>query len=74
MPDTFSYEVLESFGTLSEAENGWQKELTMVRWNDREPKYDIRIWSPRKERMGRGVTFSKEELITLKSILNQIQL
>lgn len=74
MPDTFSYEVLESYGTLSAAENGWQKELTMVRWNDREPKYDIRIWSPSKERMGRGVTFSKEELVTLKTILNQISL
>ncbi len=74
MPETFSYEVLECFGTLSETDNGWQKELTMVRWNDREPKYDIRIWSPKKERMGRGVTFSKEELSTLKTILNQLQL
>jgi hypothetical protein len=74
MPETFSFEVLESFGTLSAADNGWQKELTMVRWNEREPKYDIRIWSPSKDRMGRGVTFSKDELKTLKSILNQLQL
>ncbi|GGH86043.1 hypothetical protein JOD43_000663 [Pullulanibacillus pueri] len=68
----FAFNVLESFGTLSESENGWKKELTIVSWNDREPKYDIRSWSPNKERMGRGVTFSKPELAKLKAMLNHL--
>ncbi|MFC4619600.1 YdbC family protein [Camelliibacillus cellulosilyticus] len=74
MSDDFKYEVIETCGKLSEAENGWKKELTIVRWNNREPKYDIRNWSPQKDRMGRGVTFSKEEIISLKSLLNSLTL
>ena len=71
MPD-FAFNVLESFGTISEADNGWKKELTIVSWNEREPKYDIRSWSPNKERMGRGITLSKSELIKLKTLLNHL--
>jgi hypothetical protein len=70
----FAFQVLESFGTLSESENGWTKELTIVSWNNREPKYDLRSWSPNKERMGRGITLSKDELIALKNLLNQLPL
>jgi hypothetical protein len=72
--EEFKFHVLESLGTLSEAENGWKKELTVVSWNDREPKFDIRSWSPQKERMGRGITFSKEEIISLKELLSHIPL
>jgi len=71
MPD-FKFEILKSYGVLSKSESGWQKELTIVSWNDREPKYDIRNWSPQKERMGRGITLTKEELLSLKNILDQI--
>lgn len=72
--EEFKFQVLQSFGTLSEAENGWKKELTVVSWNNREPKYDIRSWSPQKERMGRGITFSKDEILSLKEILSHIPL
>jgi len=71
MPD-FKFEILKSYGVLSKSESGWQKELTIVSWNDREPKYDIRNWSPQKERIGRGITLTKEELLSLKNILDQI--
>jgi len=71
MPD-FKFEILKSYGALSKSESGWQKELTIVSWNDRKPKYDIRNWSPQKERMGRGITLTKEELLSLKNILDQI--
>jgi hypothetical protein len=43
-------------------------------WNSREPKYDIREWSPDGEKMGKGVTLSKEELVALKELLNKIEL
>jgi hypothetical protein len=46
----------------------------MVSWNDREPKFDIREWSPEHERMGKGITLNKEEMKKIKDILNNIDL
>lgn len=68
------FEVLKSYGSISESAKGWKKELNLVSWNDKEPKYDLREWSPDYEKMGKGVTLSKEELIKLKEILNDIDL
>jgi hypothetical protein len=36
------YEITEELAVLSESSRGWTKELNMVSWNDREPKFDIR--------------------------------
>lgn len=70
----FEYEIIETYGELSENSTGWKKMLTSVSWNHREPKYDIRDWSPDLDKMGKGVTFTKEELKQLKDILNQMDL
>lgn len=70
----FKVEILQSFGVLSENNRGWQKELCLVSWNERDPKYDIRDWSPLYEKCGKGVTLTLEELIELKTILNQMDL
>jgi len=66
------YEVTKHIGTLSEGSKGWTKELNLVSWNDREPKYDIRDWSPGREKMGKGVTLSVEEVAQLKSLLGEL--
>lgn len=63
------YEIKETIGQLSESSKGWIKELNLISWNDRDPKYDIRDWSPEHEKMGKGVTLSEEELAALKSII-----
>jgi len=68
------YEITESLGALSQAGKGWFKELNLVSWNDREPKYDIRDWSPEHDKMGKGVTLSKDELRELKKLLNSMDL
>lgn len=68
------YEIKETLGALSENNKGWSKELNLISWNDREPKYDIRDWAPEHEKMGKGVTLSKEELIKLRDMLNSIDL
>ena len=68
------YEITENFGVLSESNKGWNKELNLISWNDREPKYDIRDWSPDHEKMGKGVTLSKDELKELKKLLNSIDI
>ena len=63
------YEITKHIGVLSEGSKGWRKELNMVSWNDRDPKYDIRDWSPGNEKMGKGVTLSAEEIGVLKTLL-----
>jgi hypothetical protein len=68
------YEIVKQIGVLSKTEKGWAKELNLISWNDREPKYDIREWSPDREKMGKGVTLSKEELLALKELLDNTEL
>jgi len=63
------YEITKHIGVLSEGSKGWQKEFNLISWNDREPKYDIRDWSPEHEKMGKGITLSEEELAALKKLL-----
>lgn len=63
------YEIIETIGILSENNKGWTKELNLIAWNDREAKYDIREWSPDHDKMGKGVTISKEEMEKLKELL-----
>ena len=61
-------------GVLAENAKGWTKELNLVSWNDHEPKYDIRDWSPDHSRMGKGVTLTADELASLKDILGELDL
>jgi len=68
------YEIIENIGVISESSKGWNKELNLVSWNDREPKYDIRDWSPDHEKMGKGITLTKEELKELKELLNNMDI
>lgn len=72
MPKTeISFEIVEHIGVLSTGSKGWTKELNLVSWNGREPKYDLREWPTEHEKMGKGVTLSKEELDALKGILEK---
>lgn len=68
------FEITNELAVLSESARGWTKEINMVSWNDREPKVDIREWSPEHERMGKGVTLSKEEAKLLRDVLNRMDL
>ena len=65
------YEIAEELGVLSENEKGWTKELNLVSWNEREPKYDIRDWNPNHDRMSKGITLTKEEAEALYEILKE---
>ena len=56
------YEIKQNLGTLSESSKGWTKELNLVSWNNKEPKYDLRDWDPTHNKMGKGVTLTAEEL------------
>lgn len=69
-----NYEIKETAGVLSESAKGWKKELNLISWSDKEPKYDIRDWDSEHKKMGKGITLSVEELKKLKEILNDMDL
>lgn len=58
----FEYEIIEKLGVLSESGKGWKKEVNLISWNGKEPKYDIREWAPDGTKMGKGITLSKDEM------------
>ena len=64
------YEIVKTIGILSTSAKGWTKELSLISWNERAPKYDLRDWAPEHEKMGKGVTLSEEELKALKGLLD----
>lgn len=66
------YEIKEELGTISESSKGWTKELNLISWNNAAPKYDIRDWAPDHEKMGKGITLTKEELQELYKIIGKI--
>ena len=66
------FEIVKKIGILSKSESGWAKELNLISWNDKAPRYDLRDWSPDGKTMGKGVTLSKEELVALRELLNKM--
>ena len=74
MADDFSFEVVKSVGTVAEGQGGWNLELNLVSWGGRPAKYDIRSWSPDHQKMGKGITLTKEELESLKNLLNGVEI
>lgn len=72
MADDFSFSIEEHIGVVSQGKGGWQVELNLVSWSGREAKYDIRSWSPDHQKMGKGITMTREELRTLCQIINTL--
>lgn len=64
------YEIVKHIGVLSESAKGWTKELNVISWNGKEPKYDLRDWAPNKEKMGKGITLTQAELEELKRLVH----
>ena len=71
MSKEFSYEIIEEVGTIgSPTASGWSTRLNLISWNGGSPKLDIRSWNEDMTRMGKGVTFSKEDAKDLAVLLN----
>lgn len=68
------YEIKETVGVIAESAKGWKKELNLISWNGKEAKYDLREWSPNHEKMGKGVTLTRDELKSLKELLNSMEI
>jgi len=67
----FEYEITERIAILSER-GKWTKELNKVSWNGRPAKYDLRDWNHEDGKIGKGLTFTQEEMQNLKEVLNAI--
>lgn len=66
----FKYEVINELGVISDGSKGWHKEFNRVSWNGGEPKYDIRDWGEKHEKMGKGLTLNEQELRRLKELID----
>ena len=64
------YVVVEERGNVNS--NGMK--LRKISWNDREAKYDLRSWYEKdgEEKPNKGVTLTKEELKTLRNLIDEI--
>lgn len=74
MAEDFSFQIVKNLGVVSEGKGGWNLELNLVSWGGRPAKYDLRSWSPDHQKMGKGSTFTKEELEALTQLLNNTNL
>ena len=63
--------IVERLGVLSTDAKGWTKELNLVSWNERDPKYDLRSWNPDHNRMSKGITLTQEEVSVLFEVLKE---
>lgn len=73
MADDFTFSIEKHVGVISQGKGGWQVELNLVSWSGREAKYDIRSWAPDHQKMGKGITMTRDELQTLARIIDSME-
>ena len=64
-------EVIKKIALISGSDTGFRKELNLMSWNGRDPKYDLRTWSPEGIAL-RGLTLTEEEAKELQKALNDM--
>ena len=72
MKEEFSYEILEEVAVLDENARGWRKELNLISWNGRPPKFELREWAPDHEKMGKGINLTNEEFAELSKTIKSM--
>ncbi len=70
--DPVRYEIKAHLGVLSTSGTGWTREVNIVSWNDRQARLDIRDWDPDHVKMSRGVGLNGDEVMNLRSILENL--
>ena len=66
------YEIVKEIAVLSASDSGYTKEINLISWNGKEPKYDIRSFSPNREKCGKGVTLTEAEAGKLLAALEKV--
>lgn len=62
-------EIQYEIAVLSKSDSGYTKEINLISWNGNEPKYDIRSFSPDREKCGKGITLTEQEVKNLLAAL-----
>ncbi|HFR3711438.1 TPA: YdbC family protein [Streptococcus suis] len=65
------YEIVKEIAVLSTGDSGYTKEINLISWNGKEPKYDIRSFSPNREKCGKGITLNADESAALLKALQK---
>ncbi|CYX57519.1 YdbC family protein [Streptococcus suis] len=65
------YEIVKEIAVLSTGDSGYTKEINLISWNGKEPKYDIRSFSPNREKCGKGITLNADEAAALFKALQK---
>ncbi|NBI61132.1 hypothetical protein D3Z53_24825 [Lachnospiraceae bacterium] len=66
------YEIVKEIAVLSTSDSGYTKEINLISWNGKEAKYDIRSFSPNREKCGKGVTLTEAEAGKLLAALQKV--
>ena len=67
------YKILKRLASFPDG-GEWTKELNIISWNGRLPKYDIRKWNQDHTKMSKGITLSQEEMRILSDAISLIDL
>ena len=65
------YEIVKEIAVLSTSDSGYTKEINLISWNGKEPKYDIRTFSPNRAKCGKRITLTADEATTLLKALQK---
>ena len=65
------YEIVKEIAVLSTVDSGYTKEINLISWNGKEPKYDIRSFSPNREKCGKVITLNADEAAALLKALQK---
>lgn len=65
------YEIVKEIAVLSTGDSGYTKEINLISWNGKEPKYDIRSFSPNREKCGKGIALNADEAAALLKALQK---
>lgn len=69
---TIDMKITKEIDVLSVSGSGYTKEINLVSWNGAEPKYDIRSWSPGREKCGKGIVLTRAEAKKLFLALQKV--
>lgn len=65
------YEIIKEIAVLSQSDSSYTKEINLIAWNGNELKYDIRSFSPNREKCGKGITLTADEAVALLKALQE---
>ena len=65
------YEIVKEIAVLCTGDSGYTKEINLISWDGKEPKYDIGSFSPNREKCGKGITLNADEAAALLKALQK---